>query len=186
MIDETDRDLRGRYVERARPDRQDGKERRDARFPHGRALNAFAWRQDAAGTHCRYSLADIGADLTLARDLYSKSPDRPTDAVAVLSNDLAFIHCVDSRDGAYSIEIAPKYLTDLESILPESSWDPEYPEYFHTKALVEMGRFLAARSNDDDRVPRRHLEEARRLARMAEKLSPEPAYKDLVQRLSRQ
>lgn len=61
---------------------------------------------------------------------------------AVNYNNLAFCHSSDSFVGV-NLELAEQYLHELTKRIPETDWDPNYAEFFHTKGCVLLAKFRA-------------------------------------------
>ena len=119
----------------------------DARFHHGRSLNTYSWLRDQdVKRRCPHSLRRAISDGEEAVKLYSAIGDPSFDElIAACHNNLAYFHAVGGTGIEPDSFKARKALTKLKNLVPPSSWNPTFPEYFETEARVEYAEAITAR-----------------------------------------
>jgi tetratricopeptide (TPR) repeat protein len=116
------------------------KHKRDGRFYHARSIiigDLLARRQSHD-----YEWKDVIEAAKQSIELFKHAKDN--DMVAVNYNNLAFAHSSESLAGL-DVDLAVEYLQELIRRIPETEWDPNYPEFFHTKGSVLHAQYLAIR-----------------------------------------
>lgn len=166
----------------------------DPRFHHGHCLNTFAWLSDEEQqANCPYKLRDAIDDTNTAINLYLEDETNNRELIAVNYNNLSYLLALDSTDDDYSLdearhvmEEARAALNALKLIVSKDSWNPHYPEYFHTEAYVEYREYQVAkgrRENPNQLIAK--LEHARREIDVAIELSWKQSYSDLKKRIEK-
>lgn len=136
----------------------------DGRFHHIRSLVLFS--ESASGNEEHWKQIVISAER--AANIFKRKKD--PDMEAASCNNLAFFLSAPERL-VVDVDSADKYLQRLTDLIPESEWDPTYPEFFHTKGCVLLAKFLtSAKSGTPDVAV---LTEANTNAMQAYNLYPE-------------
>lgn len=156
----------------------------DLRFWHGQALNIYAWLLDEnARTSCQYQPSDAvqATERTLAMLSRAERPHALAPEIRAANyNNLAYFRVLWPDSAAFDVPAAREALDSLKIILPRPRWE-QFPEYYHTEALVEYREALALRAaNGDPSDIREKLNTAQREIRRALLLVPD---KETYQRL---
>jgi len=114
------------------------KYKKDGRFYHHRSIVIWDFLAKYPN-ETDYVWRDVVEAAERAIELFSKAEDR--DMVAVNYNNLACAYSSNSLAGVDS-DIAVRYLGELVQRIPEAQWDPDYPEFYHTKGGVLLATFL--------------------------------------------
>lgn len=158
----------------------------DARLYHGRALNAFSWR-DEQGKFCPRSQKEIRADFAEALRLYLELRPSDREMIAVLYNDLAYTWCLEERRSRQAAVEARTALNGLKDWKDKSDWRAGFPEYHHTEAAVEYLEFeVGMRSGERPELLRRKLAFAYQEISIAMNVMPKPAYLELHDKIVKQ
>jgi len=125
----------------------------DPRFWHGDALNIYSWLVDSEmGETCPYRTADaIGATLRAIELLEQRQDQRRLnsrwrDTLAANYNNLAFFCTYQVDNEGYSVSRGRRAIDTLKNLVPKIDWEPMFPEYYHTEALVELHEALMLRA----------------------------------------
>jgi len=145
----------------------------DGRFPHCRSLITQSWLETEGGEQSR-SFQDVIDDTNAAITCFTK--ERNKLMVAVCHNNAAY-YFSDLDVNHINIALAEQHLEQLTKRIPETRWDPTFPEFFHTKGSVCYAKFLLHPSPSNS-AP---LHEAYRSAKKAFDLDPEKEqHKNLI------
>jgi hypothetical protein len=113
---------------------------RDARFFHGRAINAYSWLTFGEAPEGVTVVRAI-SDAERAIELYSGvGTGTHAHALAALYNTLTCF-CSNWVDDYEDLPAARRFLDELKQVRPKWEWDPGHPEYFHTEAFLEFQEF---------------------------------------------
>lgn len=134
----------------------------DGRFPHLRSMiTQSLLESDPQDTS--QSFLDVLADTEDAIKAFSTVPGDWM--VAVCHNNAAF-YLSDPGINLVNVALAEEHLQELIRRIPENTWNPLFPEFFHTKGSVFYSKFIA------DVEKREFLDEAYKAAKRASELHP--------------
>ena len=83
----------------------------------------------------RYSWDDALKAAAIAIEKYSDD-----EMIAVNYNNLAYFN-TSEKFAALDVAAAERYLDELIKRIPETQWDPVFPEFFHTKGCVLLAKY---------------------------------------------
>ena len=147
----------------------------DGRFFHCRSviildLITLQKNQGKQQTHSHQSIAN---DTLAAIERFSRE-DSPL-LSAVCYNNLAYYRS-DPEFEMVNVELAEEYFGELVKRIPETGWDPIYPEFFHTKGCVYYSKACMSSSEEKQK----YLDEARAAAEKALELYPKKEEHDAL------
>jgi tetratricopeptide (TPR) repeat protein len=115
------------------------KYKRDGRFYHGRSIIIIDLLTNETSNTNDYAWKDVVEAAKQAIEMFTKAQD--SDMVAVNYNNLAWAYSSQKLAGL-NPGAAEQHLNELIRRIPETQWDPNYPEFFHTKGSVLLAKFL--------------------------------------------
>ena len=160
----------------------------DGRFYHGRSLNIYSWLTDeVTRLQCPYSWPQAIEDSKKAIELYSQQLGRYRELVGACNNNLAYFWALLSETVLLGTDEMKTYLKEardalnrLEAHVDKGTWNPYYPEYFHTEAFVEHKEYLQMLQQGEKKESlMAKLENAKRAIQIAFDLYPKKRYKEL-------
>jgi tetratricopeptide (TPR) repeat protein len=168
---------------------------KDARFFHGRGLNIVAWHMDSkAKPACPLRLGAAVEAFEAAAKLYARERDRPRDLVGICFNDVAYTRILmledkvtpRGADATTLLKAARRAVEELKRWIVKSTWVPDYPECFHTEALVAYQEYLFGTVQGIPVGTRRKvLEGAQRDIGEAVKIVAKDRYRELKEQIER-
>jgi hypothetical protein len=116
------------------------KHKKDGRFYHARSI--IICDLLTKGGNDGYEWKDVVDGAKQSIEYFKIAKDN--DMVAVNCNNLAFAHSSESLAGL-DVDVSLHYLNELIRRIPENEWDPNYPEFFHTKGSVLLAQFYVTK-----------------------------------------
>ncbi|MCA1565666.1 MAG: hypothetical protein LC803_08500 [Acidobacteria bacterium] len=138
--------------------------RSDGRFSHCRSMIRFSLLED--GKDHTEVFRNVLADTYASIDKFSNE-NNPL-MVAVCYNNAAY-YLSDPDLKIVDVQKAEQHLSELTKRIPEDTWEPIYPEFFHTKGCVYYSKFITLRQAESEEL----LHEAYKAAKKAYALHPQ-------------
>ncbi len=135
----------------------------DPRMYHGRELTIYAWLSDQEATPCPYRERDAIADAEKALMYYKNSTEDWREMIGVTLNNLSHLHSTPENSVPDALTKAREYFSELLIYMPKGTWGNQYPEFYHTSALLlyKEALLLLDEAQPDRERARQNLASAR-------------------------
>jgi hypothetical protein len=107
----------------------------DPRFHHSLAITAHEWYVKS-GSHALLLKAISEIEVAIKQYQVSRSDD--ADLIGTCYNNLAYYLSRSPEDQCFNPVRAHDALKQLKIYIPEATWAPMHPEYYHTEANLEL------------------------------------------------